>query len=152
MTSDKKNIILLTELFVKKGLSDIIISPGSRNAPIIIAFANRPGIRALSIVDERSAAFFALGMAQQLGRAVAIACTSGSAALNYAPAIAEAYYQKIPLLVLTADRPPELIDRGYGQTIRQKGVYENYIKASFELPVDIESRVWRRWTWYARRA
>ena len=138
MTSDKKNISLLTELFVKKFLSDIIISPGSRNAPIIIAFANKPGIRALSVVDERSAAFFALGMAQQLGKAVAIACTSGSAALNYAPAIAEAYYQKIPLLVLTADRPPQLIDRGYGQTIRQKNVYKNYIKASFELPVDIE--------------
>lgn len=138
MTSDKKNISLLTELFVKKGLSDIIISPGSRNAPIIIAFANKPGIRALSIVDERSAAFFALGMAQQLGKAVAVACTSGSAALNYAPAIAEAYYQKIPLLVLTADRPSELIDRGYGQTIRQRNVYKNYIKTSFELPVDIE--------------
>jgi len=138
MTSDKKNISLLAELFVKKGLSDIIISPGSRNAPVIISFANKQGIRALSIVDERSAAFFALGMAQQLGKAVAVACTSGSAALNYAPAIAEAYYQKIPLLVLTADRPPELIDQGYGQTIRQRNVYENYIKASFELPVDIE--------------
>jgi len=138
MTSDKKNISLLAELFVKKGLSDIIISPGSRNAPVIISFANKQGIRALSIVDERSSAFFALGMAQQLGKAVAVACTSGSAALNYAPAIAEAYYQKIPLLVLTADRPPELIDQGYGQTIRQRNVYENYIKASFELPVDIE--------------
>jgi len=141
MTSDKKNISLLTKLFVQKGLSDIIISPGSRNAPIIIAFTNKSGIRALSIVDERSAAFFALGMAQQLGRAVAVACTSGSAALNYAPAISEAYYQKIPLLVLTADRPPELIDRGYGQTIRQRNVYENYIKASFELPVDIEDEI-----------
>ena len=138
MTSDKKNVSLLASLFAKKGLSDIIISPGSRNAPIVIAFADKPGINALTIVDERSAGFFALGMAQQLGKAVAVACTSGSAALNYAPAIAEAYYQKIPLLVLTADRPPELIERGYGQIIRQKEVYKNYIKASFELPVDIE--------------
>jgi 2-succinyl-5-enolpyruvyl-6-hydroxy-3-cyclohexene-1-carboxylate synthase len=138
MTSDKKNVSLLAELFVKKGLSDIIISPGSRNAPIVIAFAGKHGVNALSIVDERSAGFFALGMAQQSGKAVAVACTSGSAALNYAPAIAEAYYQKIPLLVLTADRPPELIERGYGQIIRQKEVYKNYIKASFELPVDIE--------------
>ena len=138
MTSDKKNVHLLAELFVKKGLSDIIISPGSRNAPIMIAFAGKPGVRALSIVDERSAAFFALGMAQQSGKTVAIACTSGSAALNYAPAIAEAYYRKVPLLVLTADRPPELIDRGYGQTIRQRDVYQNYIKAGFELPVEIE--------------
>jgi 2-succinyl-5-enolpyruvyl-6-hydroxy-3-cyclohexene-1-carboxylate synthase len=69
---------------------------------------------------------------------VAVACTSGSAALNYAPAIAEAYYRKVPLLVITADRPPELIDRGYGQTIRQRDVYQNYIKAGFELPVEIE--------------
>jgi 2-succinyl-5-enolpyruvyl-6-hydroxy-3-cyclohexene-1-carboxylate synthase len=138
MTSDKKNVSLLANLFVKKGLSDIIISPGSRNAPIVIAFVDKPGIHALSIVDERSAGFFALGMAQQSGKAVAVACTSGSAALNYAPAISEAYYQKIPLLVLTADRPPELIERGYGQIIRQKEVYKNYIKASFEMPVEIE--------------
>jgi len=139
MASDKKNISLLTDIFVKKGLSDIVISPGSRNAPIILAFTNRPEIAALSVVDERSAAFFALGMAQQLGKAVAVACTSGSAALNYAPAIAEAYYQKIPLLVLTADRPPELIENGDGQTIRQKNVFANYIKASFELAADIET-------------
>ncbi len=133
MTSDKKSVSLLADIFVKKGLSDIVISPGSRNAPLIISFANQPGVRALSVVDERSAAFFALGMAQQTGKTVAIACTSGSAVLNYAPAIAEAYYQKIPLLVLTADRPPELIDMGDGQTIRQKEVYRNYVKESFEL-------------------
>ena len=138
MTSSKTNVSLLANIFIKRGLSDIIISPGSRNAPLVIAFAGRKDIRALSIVDERSAAFFALGMAQQLGRAVAIACTSGSAVLNYAPAIAEAYYQKIPLLVLTADRPPELIDHGDGQTIRQKDVYRNYIKKSFELPVVVD--------------
>ncbi len=140
MTSDKKSIALLTEIFVKKGLKHIIISPGSRNAPIIISFANRPDIEALSIVDERSAAFFALGMAQKTGKTVAIACTSGTAALNYAPAIAEAYYQKIPLLVLTADRPPDMIDIGDGQTIRQKDVYSNYIKGSFELPPEIETK------------
>ncbi len=135
MTSDKKNVSLLADIFVKKGLSDIIISPGSRNAPIVNTFAERKEIKALSIIDERSAGFFALGMAQQTGKAVAVACTSGSAPLNYAPAIAEAYYQKIPLLILTADRPPEMIDQGDGQTIRQKGVFANYIKASYELPV-----------------
>ena len=140
MTSDKKNIALLADIFVKKGLTDIVISPGSRNAPIILSFANRPEINALSIVDERSAGFFALGMAQQKGRAVALACTSGSAVLNYAPAIAEAFYQKIPLLILTADRPPELIDKGYGQTIRQKNIFSNFVKASFELPVQIENQ------------
>ncbi len=139
MTSDKKTVSLLADIFVKKGLSNIVISPGSRNAPIILAFANHPEINAISVVDERSAAFFALGIAQQTGKAVAIACTSGSAALNYAPAIAEAYYQKIPLLVLTADRPPELIDIGDGQTIRQKNVYANIIKKSYQLPLDVNN-------------
>jgi 2-succinyl-5-enolpyruvyl-6-hydroxy-3-cyclohexene-1-carboxylate synthase len=92
------------------------------------------GIECLSIVDERSAAFFALGIAQQIRKPVAISCTSGTAALNYAPAIAEAYYQQIPLIVLTADRPPEWIDQGDGQTIRQHGLYENYIRKSVQLP------------------
>ncbi len=140
MTSNKKSIALLTEIFVKKGFKHIVISPGSRNAPVIISFTGHPDVKALSIVDERSAAFFALGIAQQTGKTVAISCTSGSAALNYAPAIAEAYYQRIPLLVLTADRPPEMIDIGDGQTIRQKNVYANYIKKSYELPETIETK------------
>ncbi len=139
MTSDKKNIALLTDIFVKKGLKQIVISPGSRNAPVIISFANHPDVEALSIVDERSAAFFALGMARKTGKTVAIACTSGTAVLNYAPAIAEAYYQKIPLLVLTADRPSKMIDIGDGQTIRQSNVFSNYIKESFEIPDTIET-------------
>jgi 2-succinyl-5-enolpyruvyl-6-hydroxy-3-cyclohexene-1-carboxylate synthase len=134
MTSDKKSVALLADIFVKKGFQHIIISPGSRNAPVILAFTQHPGIIALSIVDERSAAFFALGVARQTGKTVALSCTSGTAALNYAPAIAEAYYQKVPLLILTADRPPELIDQGDGQTIRQKNLYANYIKKSYELP------------------
>lgn len=139
MTSDKKSVALLAEIFTQKGLKDIVISPGSRNAPIILAFAQHPKIDPISIVDERSAAFFALGMAQQTKKTVAIACTSGSAALNYAPAIAEAYYQKIPLLILTADRPANMIDQGEGQTIRQKNVYANYIKKSFEIQEEFSS-------------
>jgi 2-succinyl-5-enolpyruvyl-6-hydroxy-3-cyclohexene-1-carboxylate synthase len=138
MTSDKKSAALLAEIFAKRGLKYIVISPGSRNAPIIISFVNNPNIQALSIIDERSAAFFALGMAQQTRHTVAIACTSGTAALNYAPAIAEAYYQKLPLLVLTADRPEELIDQGDGQTIRQKNIYKNFIKASYEIAENLD--------------
>lgn len=133
MTSDKNSIALLVDIYVKRGLKHIVISPGSRNAPVILAFTQHPEIMALSIVDERSAAFFALGIARQTGKTVALSCTSGTAALNYAPAIAEAYYQKVPLLILTADRPPEMIDQGDGQTIRQKNIYANYIKKSFEL-------------------
>jgi len=140
MTSDKENISLLADIFVKKGLTDIVISPGSRNAPIILSFANRIGINAFSIVDERSAAFFALGLALNSKKTIAIACTSGSAVLNYASAISEAYYQKIPLLVITADRPPHLIDVGDGQTIIQKNIYRNYIKKSYQLPVLLNTK------------
>lgn len=140
MTSDKKNISLLADLFVKSGLSNIIISPGSRNAPIIISFANRPEINAFSIIDERSAAFFALGIALQTNKTTAIACTSGSAVLNYASAISEAFYQKIPLLVITADRPSHLIDVGDGQTINQTNVFSNFIKKSFQLPLSLENK------------
>jgi 2-succinyl-5-enolpyruvyl-6-hydroxy-3-cyclohexene-1-carboxylate synthase len=139
MTTDKKGIKLLADIFVKKGMKHIVISPGSRNAPIINSFGNHPEIEALSIIDERSAAFFAMGIAQQSRKTVAISCTSGTAVLNYAPAIAEAYYQKIPLLILTADRPAGLIDQGDGQTIRQNNIYTNYIKKSFELPMKLES-------------
>ncbi len=144
MDNQKSEIRHLAEICYRKGIEHIVISPGSRNAPIIIAFTKQKGIKCMSVVDERSAAFFALGMAQQTGKTVAIACTSGSAALNYAPAIAEAYYQRIPLLVLTADRPNEWIDQADSQTIRQKNIYQNYIKKSFELPqaIHTEDDLW----------
>ncbi|MCK5044095.1 2-succinyl-5-enolpyruvyl-6-hydroxy-3-cyclohexene-1-carboxylic-acid synthase, partial [Candidatus Pacearchaeota archaeon] len=139
MISEKAGIQNLVEICVQKGIEEIVISPGSRNAPLILAFSKHSGIKCLSIVDERSAAFFALGMAQQSQKTVAIACTSGTAALNFAPAIAEAFYQKIPLLILTADRPVEWIDQADSQTIRQKNLFSNYIKKSFQLPQKITS-------------
>ncbi len=117
----------VVELCLSKDIDHIVISPGSRNAPLTISFANHPDIKAYSIVDERCAAFFALGLAQQLQKPVAICCTSGSALLNYYPAISEAFYSDIPLVVLSADRPIERIDIGDGQTIRQRNVYENHI-------------------------
>src|SRR5690606_9426193 len=83
--------------------------------------------------DERSAAFVALGMAQQLSKSVVLICTSGTAALNFAPAIAEAFYQRVPLLIVTADRPIEWIDQGEGQSIRQRNVFQNFIKGSYEI-------------------
>ena len=139
MISEKAGIQNLVEICVQKGIENIVISPGSRNAPLILFFSKHPGIECLSIVDERSAAFFALGIAQQSKKTVAIACTSGTAALNFAPAIAEAFYQKIPLLVLTADRPVEWIDQADSQTIKQKNIFSNYIKSSFQLPQKITS-------------
>jgi 2-succinyl-5-enolpyruvyl-6-hydroxy-3-cyclohexene-1-carboxylate synthase len=132
--SDKYSAQMLAEIMRAKGILEVVFSPGSRNAPLINTFASLPDFNCYTIVDERSAAFFALGMAVQSGRTVAIACTSGTAMLNYAPAIAEAYYQKIPLLVLTADRPIEWIDQGDGQTIRQRDAFRSFIRGSYELP------------------
>ncbi|MBQ0733181.1 2-succinyl-5-enolpyruvyl-6-hydroxy-3-cyclohexene-1-carboxylic-acid synthase [Aquimarina celericrescens] len=116
-----------------KGIHHIVISPGSRNAPLTIGFSEHPGMHCYSIVDERCAAFFALGIAQQIKKPVALVCTSGSALLNYYPAISEAFYSDIPLVVLSADRPIERIDIGDGQTIRQKNVFENHILYSANL-------------------
>ena len=118
---------MLLQACVAHGIEHVVISPGSRNAPLTLGLVNHPDIKAFSIVDERSAAFFALGLAQQTRKTVALLCTSGSALLNYYPAIAEAYYSKIPLLIISADRPKHLIDIGYGQTIRQEGVFSNHI-------------------------
>lgn len=118
-------------------IKHIIISPGSRNAPLILSFTSDSFFKCYSVVDERSAAFFALGMAQQLNEPVALVCTSGSALLNYYPAITEAYYSQIPLVVLSADRPEYLIDRGDGQTIRQKNVFANHIGLQAHLQQDL---------------
>lgn len=109
-----------------KGITTIIISPGSRNAPLTIGFANNPAFKCYSIADERSAAFFGLGIAQQTKQAVALVCSSGSALLNYYPAFAEAFYSQIPLIVISADRPQSKIDIGDGQTIRQENVFANH--------------------------
>ena len=123
----KKLAQLLLQACAAHKIDKVVISPGSRNAPLTLGFVNHTDINAYSIVDERCAAFFALGLAQQTGKSVALLCTSGSALLNYYPAIAEAYYSKIPLLVISADRPEHLIDIGDGQTIRQAGVFSNHI-------------------------
>ncbi len=124
--SDKPTAQLLSAALLKAGIRDIIISPGSRNAPLIIELTNQPVFHNLSIVDERVAGFFALGMAQQTGRPSVLVCTSGSALLNYYPAIAEAFYSHIPLIVVSADRPQKWIDQGEGQTIRQHEVFKNH--------------------------
>lgn len=131
---NNKQLHLLAEILVAKGISHVVASPGSRNAPAMVVFNRKSGLELISIADERSAGFYALGMAQQLNKPVALLCTSGTAALNYAPALAEAYYQKIPLLAITADRPEVWIDQGDGQTIRQRNVFAGYVRKSFHLP------------------
>ena len=119
------------------GVKQVVISPGSRNAPLILGFTGDPYFECFSIVDERSAGFFALGLSQQSRIPTALVCTSGSALLNYYPAVAEAFYSRIPLVVISADRPPYKIDIGDGQTIRQPGVFEKHIGFQAALHQDL---------------
>lgn len=116
----------IIQILAAKGINTIIISPGSRNAPLTIGFVNNPLFQCYSIADERAAAFFGLGIAQQSKQPTVLVCTSGSALLNYYPAIAEAFYSEIPLIVVSADRPQSKIDIGDGQTIRQENVFANH--------------------------
>jgi 2-succinyl-5-enolpyruvyl-6-hydroxy-3-cyclohexene-1-carboxylate synthase len=135
----------IAEICARKEVSDIILSPGSRCAPLTIAFARHPEIKVKTISDERAAAFIALGMAVTSGQVTGLVCTSGTAALNYAPAVAEAFYQEVPLLIFTADRPPEWIEQQDGQTIRQENLYGPHVKKSYSLPADLNhpDAVWQ---------
>ena len=130
-----KNILAqsITDLCFKKNIKNIVISPGSRNAPLTLGFNLHPYFKTYSVVDERAAAFFALGIAQQVKFPVVLVCTSGSALLNYYPAISEAYYSNIPLVILSADRPERLLNIGDGQTINQKNVFDKNIGYSENL-------------------
>ncbi len=126
----------LVAVCVAKGMRDFVLAPGSRSAPLTIALSARADVTCRVVYDERSAGYIALGLAQQLGRAVGLVCTSGTAAVNFGPAVVEAYYQRIPLLVLTADRPPEWIDQQDNQAIHQHALYAPHVRASFTLPLD----------------
>lgn len=143
MISDKKHIHQLAALLLKKGITDIVISPGSRNAPMINTFSGIPEFNCPNIVDERSAAYFALGLSLARQNPVALVCTSGTAALNYTPAVAEAFYQNIPLIVITADRPDYWIDQAESQCIRQENIYRNFTKKGVSLPLgESEKELW----------
>ncbi|WP_185856026.1 2-succinyl-5-enolpyruvyl-6-hydroxy-3-cyclohexene-1-carboxylic-acid synthase [Blattabacterium cuenoti] len=147
MFSNKKVVQSLGEILIAKSILDIIISPGSRNAPIIIHFTQHMSFHTYSIVDERCAGFFALGISQQIKKPVVLSCTSGSAVVNYYPAITEAFYQNIPLICLTADRPKEIIDVFEGQTIHQENIFKNHVATSIQLTED-ESKLG---LWYNER-
>jgi len=140
MLSDKPVVRNVVEICAAKGIEYVVIAPGSRNAPLIISFNEHGAFKCLSIPDERVAGYFALGIAQQTRKPVIITCTSGTASLNFAPAIAEAFYQKIPLLIITADRPVEWIHQGEGQSINQRGVFSNYVKRSYQLPQEAKDK------------
>lgn len=126
----------IASIIYDQGIRNVVISPGSRNAPLTISFVEHSGFNITTVYDERSAAFIALGKATATNMATVLICTSGTASVNYYPAICEAFYQETPLIVLTADRPQELIDQGDGQSIRQKNIFHNHILKSYELLPD----------------
>lgn len=143
MITDKKHVQQLAALLLRKGITDVVISPGSRNAPLIHTFSGIPEFRCRNVVDERSAAYFALGLSLVRQKPVAMVCSSGTATLNYAPAVAEAYYQNIPLIVLTADRPDYWIDQAESQCIRQENIYRDFTKKEVSLPLgESEKDLW----------
>ncbi|SVC42352.1 uncharacterized protein METZ01_LOCUS295206, partial [marine metagenome] len=121
----------LVGLCAQFGVEKAVVCPGSRCAPLLIGLGKHSDIETISVTDERSAGFIALGLAQQSDRPVVLVCTSGTAAQNFAPAVTEAYYQHVSLIVLTADRPAEWIDQWDGQTIHQNNLYEPHVKRSF---------------------
>ncbi len=135
------HVFTIAKVCQQAGVENAVICPGSRSAPLVYAFTQNPQIKCISVIDERSAGFIALGLAQQLQKPVVLICTSGTAGLNFFPAIAEAYYQKIPLLVLTADRPPELLNQQDGQMIMQKHMYGKHVLSSHELMCFEEDKV-----------
>ncbi len=143
MYSDKKNVSQLVALLKAHGITQLVLSPGSRNAPLIHSFATDSDFTCYSIVDERSAGFFAIGIIEARQQPVAVCCTSGTAALNLGPAVAEAYYQQLPLLVITADRPLAWTGQTDGQTIPQSGMFEGLVRRSVHLPeVKDEEEEW----------
>jgi 2-succinyl-5-enolpyruvyl-6-hydroxy-3-cyclohexene-1-carboxylate synthase len=143
----------LVDALARAGVHHVVVAPGGRSAPLAVAVAQHPRLRDWVVTDERSAAFFALGMARELGEAVALVCTSGTAVANLMPGVVEADLSEVPLVVVTADRPPELRDVGAAQTIRQVGLFDGHVRWSVDLPppaadADLE----RAWTRTACRA
>lgn len=133
MYSSKPNILQLVALLIQYDIKHIVVSPGSRNAPIVETIEQHPFFRCYTVVDERSAAFFALGLILKTGEAVAVCCTSGTALLNYSSAVAEAFYQQLPLVVISADRPQAWIGQMDGQTLPQATVFNTLVKQSIQL-------------------
>ncbi len=147
MYSNKENVNILTSLLVAHGIHHAVVCPGSRNAPIVHNLNECPSISCYAVTDERSAGFYALGMSQSLNEPVVVCVTSGTALLNLAPAVAEAYYQHRPVVVISADRPQQWIDQLDGQTLPQPDALGRFVSKSVSLlePRDVEER------WYCNR-
>jgi 2-succinyl-5-enolpyruvyl-6-hydroxy-3-cyclohexene-1-carboxylate synthase len=139
MYSNKENVNILTSLLVAHGICHAVCCPGSRNSPIVHNLNECPDITCYPVTDERSAGFYALGMSQCLKKPVVVCVTSGTALLNLAPAVAEAYYQHIPLIVISADRPQAWIDQLDGQTLPQPDALGRFVSKAVSLPEVISS-------------
>ena len=126
----------ITHLLYKNGVTNVCISPGLRNTAISLSFIKHGEFNCHSIIDERSSAYFALGMALKTKTASILICTSGTATANYLPAIIEASQSKIPLIIITADRPRDLLDTGENQTINQNNIYGNFVRKSIDFSND----------------
>lgn len=148
LTTSQPAARILAAVLSGHGIADVIISPGSRNAPLIVAIARSGKFHIHTVIDERSAAFVALGLASRSGNPVALVCTSGTALLNYAPAVAEAYYRTIPLIVISADRPAAWIDQDDSQTIRQFEALENIVNLSVDIDSNYDTT---DFAWYTNR-
>lgn len=147
MFSTKKNVLEVVALLKAYNIKEIVLSPGSRNAPFIQTFSSDNYFNCHLIVDERDAAFYALGIILATKKPVAVCCTSGSALVNYHPAVSEAYYQQLPLIIISADRAPEWIDQMDGQTLRQPNIFGYLCKKSVNLTEIIEEKD----KWYCNR-
>ena len=134
MYTDKKNILQLVALLEAHGITKVVLCPGSRNIPLVHTLSNHPNFTCYPVTDERSAGYFAIGLALNGGKPAAVCCTSGTALLNLHPAVAEAFYQNVPLVVISADRPAAWIGQMDGQTLPQPGVFQNLVKKSVNLP------------------
>lgn len=146
--SDKNYCRILLDVLEAGGVKDVVASPGSRNAPLLISCSYRQNLSTRVITDERTAAFVALGMAMVSRKPVVLICTSGTALYNYAPAIAEAFYQKVPLILISADRPFHWIDQNDSQTLVQPGALEKIVRKSFDIPVESSDS---EMDWYVAR-
>ena len=135
MYTELKTYQYIIALLKKYGVKHCVLSAGSRNVPFVHSVEKDPYFKCYSVVDERSAGYYALGLAQELNEPVVISCTSSTATCNYWPAVAEAYYQGVPLIVLTSDRNPSMLGQWEDQMIDQVGMYDRHVKKSVNLPI-----------------
>ncbi len=149
MDTSKRYCRILLDTLLAKGVKNVVVSPGSRNAPLLIGINSRKEFKVIQCADERTAGFVALGMAMEQQCPVALCCTSGTAMYNYAPAVAEAFYQNIPLIVITADRPVQWIDQDDSQTLIQPDALSKIVKKSFEIPQETDES--EEFDWYVNR-